>query len=103
MGDEFGMVDSRRCSEVFCPLLIKTGAKIVPMGDGNQAQSVEGGTCASVSLRQESSLLCWKRRLCQQIEWQREATRLFGTLQTRDALKAYQEHGCFTTNSGKDA
>jgi len=95
VGDEFGMVDSRRCSELLS-LIDRTGAKIVPMGDGNQAQSVEAGPAFRLlTTRVKPAVL--EKIVRQQIEWQQEATRLFGILQTRDALKAYQEHGCFNT------
>lgn len=95
VGDEFGMVDSRRCSELLS-LVSKTGAKIVPMGDGNQAQSVEAGPAFRL-LTEQAKPAVLEKVVRQQIEWQREATHLFGTLHSRSALKLYQENGCFTT------
>jgi Ti-type conjugative transfer relaxase TraA len=95
VGDEFGMVDSRRCSELLS-LIDKSGAKIVPMGDGNQAQAVEAGPAFRLlTTRVKPAVL--ETIVRQQIEWQREATRLFGTLQTGNALSSYLENGCFRT------
>jgi len=95
VGDEFGMVDSRRCSKLLS-LINQSGAKIVPMGDGHQAQSVEAGPAFRL-LTDRIKPVVLEKVVRQQIEWQREATRLFGILQTRKALETYQENGCFTT------
>jgi Ti-type conjugative transfer relaxase TraA len=93
--DEAGMVDSRRFGELLA-LVNRTGAKIVAMGDGNQLQSIEAGPAFRLLLdRIKSAVL--ETIVRQQIEWQREATRLFGTLDTRKALEAYRANGCFTT------
>ena len=93
--DEAGMVDSRRFAELLS-LIDKVGAKIVPMGDGNQLQSVEAGPAFRLLTSRINSAVL-ETIVRQQIDWQREATRLFGTLQTKSALKLYQENGCFTT------
>jgi len=93
--DEFGMVDSRRCSELLS-LIDKMGAKVVPMGDGNQAQAVEAGPAFRL-LTDRVKPVVLEKVVRQQTEWQWEATRLFGKLETRAALNAYQEYGCFTT------
>jgi Ti-type conjugative transfer relaxase TraA len=93
--DEGGMVDSRRFGELLA-LVNQTGAKIVVMGDGNQLQSIEAGPAFRLLLdRIKPAVL--ETIVRQQIEWQREATCLFGTLETRKALESYQANGCFTT------
>lgn len=94
VADEFGMVDSRRCSELLS-LMTKTGAKVVPMGDGNQAQSVEAGAAFRL-LTERAQPAVLEKVIRQQTEWQRDATRQFGTLQARSAVMAYLERGCFT-------
>lgn len=99
VGDEFGMVDSRRCSELLS-LVHKTGAKIVPMGDGNQAQSVEAGPAFRL-LTERVKPAVLEKIVRQQVDWQREATRLFGINHTRDALKMYQDGGCISFVSEK--
>lgn len=93
--DEAGMVDSRRFAELLS-LIEKTGAKIVPMGDGNQLQSVEAGPAFRL-LTSRINPVVLETVVRQQTDWQREATRLFGTLHAKSALKLYQEQGCFTT------
>ena len=91
--DEAGMLDSRRFSELQA-IVAKAGAKIVPMGDGNQTQAVEAGPpFRLITDRIAPAVL--ETIVRQQIDWQREASRFFGTLQPRKALKLYQENGCF--------
>lgn len=89
--DEAGMVDSRRFEEVI-NLASYTGAKIVALGDANQLQSVEAGPAFRlISDRIDPAVL--ETVVRQNIEWQRDATRLFGVLETDKALKLYQENG----------
>jgi|GEM_PF-985597 len=91
--DEAGMLDSRRFSELQA-IVAKAGAKITHMGDGNQTQAVEAGPpFRLVTDRIAPAVL--ETIVRQQIDWQREASRFFGTLQPRKALKLYQGHGCF--------
>lgn len=93
--DEAGMVDSRRFAELLS-LMDQTGAKIVSMGDGNQLQSVEAGPAFRL-LTSRVNPAVLETVVRQQTDWQREATRLFGTLHAKSALTLYQEKGCFTT------
>lgn len=93
--DEAGMVDSRRMTELIS-LVEKNGAKIVIMGDGNQLQAVEAGPAFRLLTdRVQPAVL--ETVVRQQVDWQKEATRLFGKSQTREALKLYQENGHFQT------
>jgi ATP-dependent exoDNAse (exonuclease V) alpha subunit len=91
--DEAGMLDSRRFSELET-IVEKAGAKMIPMGDNNQAQAVEAGApFRLITDRIEPAVL--ETVVRQQVDWQREAGRLFGTSRPRKALKMYQENGCF--------
>jgi Ti-type conjugative transfer relaxase TraA len=93
--DEAGMVDSRRFAELLT-IAEKAGAKIVPMGDANQLQAVEAGPAFRLlTNRVEPAVL--ETIVRQQTSWQRDATRLFGSLNTRKALEVYQENGIFKT------
>ena len=91
--DEAGMVDSRRFAELLS-IVEKAGAKIVPMGDGNQLQSVEAGPAFRLlTQRVEPAVL--ETIVRQREDWQREATRLFGSQQASKALALYLEKGAF--------
>lgn len=91
--DEAGMLDSRKFSELQA-IVAKAGAKIVPMGDGNQLQAVEAGPpLRLITDRVASAIL--ETIVRQRSDWQREASHLFGVLQPRKALKLYEEKGCF--------
>jgi Ti-type conjugative transfer relaxase TraA len=93
--DEAGMVDSRRFVELLT-IVEKAGAKIVPMGDANQLQAIEAGPAFRLlTNRVEPAIL--ETIVRQQEGWQRDATRLFGSLNTRKALEIYQENGIFNT------
>jgi ATP-dependent exoDNAse (exonuclease V) alpha subunit len=91
--DEAGMLDSRRFAELET-IVEKAGAKIIPMGDNNQAQAVEAGAPFRLITNRISPAVL-ETVVRQQVDWQREAGRLFGTSQPRKALKMYQENGCF--------
>lgn len=91
--DEAGMVDSRRSAEII-DIVERTGAKVVPMGDGNQLQSVEAGPAYRL-LTDRVKPVVLETIVRQQVDWQKEATRLFGSLETRKALELYQDHGAF--------
>jgi Ti-type conjugative transfer relaxase TraA len=91
--DEAGMVDSRRFAGLLS-VVEKAGAKIVPMGDGNQLQSVEAGPAFRLlTQRVEPAVL--ETIVRQREDWQREATRLFGSQQASKALALYLEKGAF--------
>ena len=93
--DEAGMLDSRRLDQLKS-IAKKTGAKFVPIGDGNQLQAVEAGPAFRLlTSRVESAVL--ETIVRQEEGWQRDATRFFGTLNTRQAIELYQEKGAFKT------
>jgi Ti-type conjugative transfer relaxase TraA len=93
--DEAGMVDSRRFAELLT-IVEKAGAKIVTMGDANQLQAVEAGPALRL-LTSRIEPVVLETIIRQQVEWQGEATKLFGSLNTRKALEIYQENGIFKT------
>ena len=91
--DEAGMVDSRRFAELLT-VVDKVGAKIIPMGDANQLQSVEAGpSFRLLTDRVKPAVL--ETIVRQKEEWQRDATRLFGSQQAHKALALYLENGAF--------
>jgi Ti-type conjugative transfer relaxase TraA len=93
--DEMGMVDSRRCSALES-IIAKAGAKIVPLGDGNQLQSIEAGPAFRLLVDRVNPAIL-ETIVRQEIDWQRDATRFFGKLETRKALSLYHEHGLIQT------
>jgi Ti-type conjugative transfer relaxase TraA len=93
--DEAGMVDSRRFAQLLT-IVEKAGAKIVPMGDANQLQAVEAGPAFRLLTNRVAPAVL-ETIVRQKEDWQRDATRLFGSLNTRKALEIYQEKGIFKT------
>lgn len=85
--DEAGMVDTERFS-AFLNAAEALGVKVVGVGESAQAQPVEGGapfrlvTSVTGATKLETVLR-------QKETWQREATKLFGQLKTRQAVEAY--------------
>jgi Ti-type conjugative transfer relaxase TraA len=93
--DEMGMVDSRRCFALES-IIAKAGAKIVPLGDGNQLQSIEAGPAFRLLVDRVNPAIL-ETVVRQKIDWQRDATRFFGKLETRKALSLYHSHGLIHT------
>ena len=92
--DEAGMVDMRRM-ERFLQAVETLGVKAVVVGDGAQLQAVEAGDAFRLITRQvEAFYLQDVRR--QEQDWQREATKAFGRLETESALKMYLDKGQVT-------
>lgn len=91
--DEAGMVNSRRFAELLA-IIDNAGAKIIPMGDANQLQSVEAGpSFRLLTDRVKPAVL--ETIVRQKEEWQKDATRLFGSQQAHKALALYLENGAF--------
>jgi len=89
--DEAGMVDISRFDE-FLQAVDDLKIKAIIVGDGAQLQPVEAGPAFRlVTEKIRSSNL--EKVVRQQEEWQQEATKLFGTLKTREALQAYHQKG----------
>lgn len=89
--DEAGMVDTSRFDE-FLQAIDDLKVKVVIVGDGAQLQPVEAGPAFRlVTEKIVSSHL--EKVVRQQEEWQQEATKIFGTLRTREALQTYHQKG----------
>jgi len=89
--DEAGMVDTARFDE-FLQAVDDLKVKAVIVGDGAQLQPVEAGPAFRlVTEKIGSSHL--ETIVRQQEEWQKKATKLFGTLKTTEALQKYHQNG----------
>ena len=89
--DEAGMVDVGRFNDLL-QAVNHLGVKLVISGDGAQSQPIEAGP----GFRLVTDRLDVKKIetiVRQQVDWQKEATRLFGTYHTREALEMYLEKG----------
>jgi Ti-type conjugative transfer relaxase TraA len=89
--DEAGMVDVGRFNDLL-HAVDHLGVKLVISGDGAQSQPIEAGP----GFRLVTDRLDVKKIetiVRQQVDWQKEATRLFGTYHTREALEMYLEKG----------
>jgi ATP-dependent exoDNAse (exonuclease V) alpha subunit len=89
--DEAGSVDVSRF-QAFLSAVEHLGVKAVVVGDGAQTQPIEAGTAfrlvtSRMGLRKIETVIRQKET------WQREASRLFGTYETRQALQMYQDRG----------
>ncbi|GAO97376.1 multifunctional conjugation protein TraI [Caedimonas varicaedens] len=89
--DEAGSVDVTRFQE-FLAAVEHLGVKAVVVGDGAQTQPIEAGAAfrlvtSRMGLRKIETVVRQKET------WQREASRLFGTYETRQALQMYQDRG----------
>ncbi|MBN9342916.1 MAG: hypothetical protein BGO76_07075 [Caedibacter sp. 38-128] len=89
--DEAGMVDTSRFDE-FLQAVDDLKVKAVIVGDGAQLQPVEAGPAFRL-VTQKVGISHLEKVLRQQEEWQQEATKLFGTLKTREALQTYHSKG----------
>jgi len=87
------MVDSRRFAQLLT-IADHSGAKIIPMGDANQLQAVEAGPAFRLLTERVKSAVL-ETVVRQQEEWQRDATRLFGSQQADKALALYLEKSLF--------
>lgn len=92
--DEAGMLDVER-SKGLLEAVQKQGVKLVMMGDSGQLQPVEAGPAFRLVTGRVGDVRL-ETILRQQIDWQKDATQLFGKMQTRDALQMYQDRGHVT-------
>ncbi len=89
--DEAGIVDTERFDELL-QAVDDLKVKAVIVGDGAQLQPVEAGSAFRlVTHKVGTSRL--EKVVRQQEAWQQEATKLFATLKTREALHAYHSKG----------
>ena len=90
--DEAGMVDIERFSGLLSTVK-QLGVKLIVVGDGAQLQPVEAGPAFRlVTERLGKSELNTVIR--QKKKWQKEATVLFGTQKTEEAIKKYAAKDC---------
>ncbi|MGI4851402.1 MAG: AAA family ATPase [Janthinobacterium lividum] len=89
--DEAGMVDVRRFNELLSAA-DHLGVKLVISGDGAQAQPIEAGPAFRL-VTDRLGVQKMDTIIRQQVDWQREATRLFGTYETKEALNLYLDKG----------
>ncbi|MGI4815298.1 MAG: AAA family ATPase, partial [Janthinobacterium lividum] len=89
--DEAGMVDVRRFNELLSAA-DHLGVKLVISGDGAQAQPIEAGPGFRL-VTDKLGVQKMDTIIRQQVDWQGEATRLFGTYETKDALNLYLDKG----------
>ncbi|AIL13481.1 hypothetical protein IM40_08250 [Candidatus Paracaedimonas acanthamoebae] len=89
--DEAGMVDTERFDE-FLQAVDDLKVKAVIVGDGAQLQPVEAGPAFRL-VTEKVGMSHLEKVVRQKEAWQQEATKLFGTLKTREALQAYHQKG----------
>lgn len=98
--DEAGMVGSRQLAN-FLGEAEKRGAKIVIVGDHEQLQAIGAGApFRAISEQIGHAELSDIRR--QREDWQRQASVLFATHKTSDALAAYRERGAIQFTQTRD-
>jgi Ti-type conjugative transfer relaxase TraA len=89
--DEAGMVGSRQMA-IFVEEARRSGAKLVLVGDHEQLQAIGAGAAfRSIVEHIGSAELQEIRR--QRQDWQREASVMFASHRTAEALEAYMQHG----------
>ncbi len=93
--DEAGMVDGR-CFGDLIKAVEKLGVKLVASGDLGQLSPVEAGIPFRIAIK-EVGKADLTTVLRQKIEWQREATVLFGEGRAAEALKRYDDKGLIKT------
>lgn len=98
--DEAGMVGTRQMSR-FVEHAKKRGAKLVLVGDPEQLQPINAGRPFwDITETIGAAKLTEIRR--QQSEWQRQASLDLATNKTREAIKAYADHGAVKTTKNQD-
>ena len=89
--DEAGMVGTRQMERVLSHAA-KAGAKVVLVGDQQQLQAIEAGAAfRAIHERHGGVEISEVRR--QLSAWQQDATRLFATGRTGEAIRTYEERG----------
>jgi Ti-type conjugative transfer relaxase TraA len=92
--DEAGMLGTRQLAEV-TEEANKRGAKLILVGDPQeQLQAIEAGAAFRGIVQQTSSKVELKEIWRQHEPWQKEATVLFSTRKTPEAIAKYAEHNC---------
>lgn len=98
--DEAGMVGTRQMSR-FVEHAKRRGAKLVLVGDPEQLQPINAGTpFRDITETVGAVKLTEIRR--QQSDWQRQATFDLAINKTREAIRAYADHGAVKTTNNQD-
>lgn len=98
--DEAGMVGTRQMGR-FVEHAKKRGAKLVLVGDPEQLQPINAGTpFRDMTENIGAAKLTEIRR--QQSDWQRQASLDLASNKTREAIKAYADHGAVKTTNNQD-
>ena len=89
--DEAGLIGTRQLARIL-ERAEAAGAKVVLVGDPEQLQAIEAGApFRGITARIGAAELTEVRR--QRQPWQRQATKLFATGRTSEALEAYEREG----------
>ena len=89
--DEAGLIGTRQLERVLSAAA-QLGAKVVLVGDPEQLQAIEAGAAfRALAERHGAVEITGIRR--QYDDWQRDATKLFATGQTAEAIWTYGQHG----------
>ncbi|TAM73312.1 hypothetical protein EPN44_14370 [bacterium] len=103
IGDEWGMVGSEDAAAI-TRALCDVGAKQIAIGDFLQLQPIAAGAPFRAVVErlpaENVARLDDVRR--QEAEWMREATKLFGNGQPREALQLYEQHGRFVGHETRE-
>ena len=90
--DEAAMVGSRKTKQLLDEVK-RSGAKLIVVGESEQAQPIEaGGAFRSIARHVEKESIT--RIFRQKESWQREAVMLFRIGDSKEALKLYETHKC---------
>jgi len=89
--DEAGMLGSKQLARAIEETK-KYGAKVIPIGDPQQLQSIEAGAAFRAVIEQTGFLELTEIRRQQEL-WQKEATKEFALRHTAEAIGLYEQHG----------
>ena len=98
--DEAGMVGTRQLQRVLAEAA-DAGAKVVMVGDAQQLQSIESGAAFRLLTERHGAAEIGEVRR-QAEPWMREATRMFATGRTGEAIAAYSSAGIMHTADTRD-
>jgi Ti-type conjugative transfer relaxase TraA len=99
--DEAGMVGTRQLQRVLAEAA-DAGAKVAMVGDAQQLQSIEAGAAFRLlAERHGAAEISDVRRQAE--PWMREATRMFATGRTGEAITAYSNAGMVHAGDTRDA
>jgi Ti-type conjugative transfer relaxase TraA len=98
--DEAGMVGTRQMQTVLAHAR-RAGAKVVLVGDSAQLAAIDPGSPMRL-FEQRYGAARLEGVVRQKVEWQRQATKLFGQHRAIEALALYQEHNHLIRHNTQD-